>query len=105
MKQTSDTPTPAFTDLRSGKFLFAYNRETVTVEGEEKYQFDAIEVDKPDRDVVIAALLAQRYSLADEIALINNKLSSAPGCDEEYGAYLQFRAETKSIVDTSIAQG
>jgi oligoendopeptidase F len=105
MRNSSDAPMPTFTDLKNGKFLFAYDRETVIIEGKEQYQFDSVETDRPERDAAISALIALKYSIADEIALINNRLSGGATELAEYETYRQFREEVKNKVDLSIANG
>jgi hypothetical protein len=105
MRNTSDAPMPVFTNLKNGKFLFTYNRLTEIVDTIAVHQFDAIEIDKPDRDSAISALITNRYSIADEIALINNRLSGGSTELAEYESYHQFRIDIKNTVDLSIANG
>lgn len=94
---------PAFTDLKNGKFLFTYNRETIMVEGKEQHQFDAVELDKPERDSAIFALIGLKYSVSSEIALINNRIIGDAEDIVMFDAYQQFRNDVKAIVDLSIA--
>jgi len=84
--------------------MFTYaHRLTVEPDGHESHEFEHITIDAPTRDRAIAGLVARRFTLADEIALINNKLSAQPGADSEYDSYMSYRAECHAIADASIA--
>jgi len=50
MKQSSDFIMPEFYDLRNGKYLFCYNRETITEDNNSINKFNCIEVDRCDKE-------------------------------------------------------
>lgn len=99
----SDQKLDAFVDLLNGLFMFTYNHHLVIEpDGHESHEFNHITIDAPTRERAVAGLVALRFTLADEIALINNKLSGHQGADEEYNAYMAYRDECKLTADRSI---
>lgn len=100
MKANSNTPPDSFIDL-GGRGLFNYNITTrVTEEGETEYIYDSIKIEEPfSRDAIIRALIKERYSIDDEVALINN-YNSGTG-QIEYDEYQNYRTQVKTIVDAA----
>lgn len=107
MRQSCLERQPALVDLRNSKFQFIYNQEEVTKpdpDGTLKtfWEYDYIEVTGCEEAIIIAALIHQRYSLDDEIALINNfNLATEVGI-AEYNTYQEYRVLIKELVKTTL---
>ena len=102
MKANSNTRPEAFITSKE-KTLFNYNIVETTkeeIDGSERqsFDYDCVEIEGTvTRDKLIIALIQDRYSKNDEIALLNNKMI---GKDlNEYDEYQAYRAEVKLIVD------
>lgn len=101
--EQSDYRIDSFVDLKNGSYMFTYDHcLSINLDGHKLHKFNYITVDSPTRDKAIAGMVALRFTYADEIALINNKLSEKEGSDDEYGAYLAYRDECKLTVDKSL---
>jgi hypothetical protein len=103
MKVTSDHQPVKAQSLGTGKgYLIAFNVQQVEIEGETKFQFDAVKVNKLDRAEIIQAIIRTRYqSIDDELALINNRTLSAEK-EAEYQEYQTFRTFAKTTADEAI---
>lgn len=107
MRQSCLERQPALVDLRNSKFQFIYNQEEVTKpdpDGALKtfWEYDYIEVTGSEEAIIIAALIHQRFSLDDEIALINNyNLGTQVGIIE-YNTYQEYRSTIKELVKTTL---
>lgn len=107
MRQSCLERQPALVDLKNGKFQFIYNQEEVTKpdpEGALKtfWEYDYIEVTGCEEAIIIAALIHQRFSLDDEIALINNFNLGTQAEIDEYNTYQQYRSSIKELVKTTL---
>ena len=101
--EQSDYRIESFVALNNGLYMFTYDHCLgISQDGHELHKFNYITIDSPGRDRAIAGMVALRFTYADEIALINNKLSAKENAEEEYAAYLAYRDECKLIVDKSL---
>ncbi|MFZ4705420.1 MAG: hypothetical protein ACOYMF_05370 [Bacteroidales bacterium] len=114
MKSNSDIQPKAFLYLGVGKYHVNFGVEQVTVPNpdlstRQAFSYDSVEVygepvnaagdAKPEYDVIIAGIIADRYSIADELALINNFL--ADDSVDEYQAYQKWRRVAKHIANSA----
>lgn len=96
MKTQSTKQLPTYE--RVGQYYRIHFNETIdqTEEGDTLYSYDTAKVSVlATRSQRIEALMATRYSIAEEIATINNK-DEHP---DEYQAYQDFRDLCKQIAD------
>jgi hypothetical protein len=75
------------TDLMTGKTRTQYEYQEAVVEGE------------VTRDKLIRAQLAAQYSIEDEIAMLNNKISDPVKYAAEYTTYQTVREKAKTNAD------
>jgi len=105
MKGNSDTY-PAQFQKRNSKTQFCFN--VVPVEKQDmdgatrkSYDYDYIVFEgDSNRDKLIDAVIADRYSKSAELAMINNEMAT-PGMTE-YVEYQAYRAEAKRIVGDAL---
>lgn len=84
-----------WTDLGYG-FNFNYNIQ----QENENYSYDSVFVNKKERNLLIQSLIHSKYSVDDEIALVNNY--NAGLNVDKYNDYQLFRNECKKIVNNTI---
>lgn len=99
----SDHKLEPFIPFGLGQWMFTFSHKRKLEDNAYIHEFDHIIIDAQSRDRAIAGLVARRFTFADEIALINNKLSAQTGADEEYNSYMLYREECKSLADLSIS--
>jgi len=107
MKQNCLERQPAIVDLKNGKFQFIYNQIEVVKQNPDgtsftSYDYDYVEVDANDEDVIISTLIHNQFTLDDEIALINNYLAGGQQAIDEFNDYQSFRASIKTLVKTTL---
>lgn len=89
---------PQSVEFLGNRYRLNYNVEQVLdTDNTELFQWDSIEVQSLKKGVVVAQLIRQRYSLDNEIALINNYNLNMALYEQEYQQYQQYRDECKSI--------
>ena len=97
MKANSNNHPGEFTKSR-GKRFFNFNiiqSEKTDEHGTRTvFDYDQVEIAGTDKNSKIRAIIRDKYSIDDEIALINNKLKNKD-IDSEYDEYQTFRAATK----------
>ena len=103
-------------DQSRGKNLVRFNFQEIAREDEGKQtvkiQFDQVYIDGPvTRGAIIRAIIADRYSLMEEFAAINNVLgdmatgkSIAQNRLMEYSDYQAYRAQAKIWADEILAE-
>ena len=105
MKANSDNRPETFVKSRN-KLFFNFNiieSEKTDEHGTRTvFDYDSVEVENQDRDSIIKAIIRDRYSIDDEIALINNKFKAADKEDPEHDAYQAFRYDVKQIAITAL---
>lgn len=97
MKTNSKRAPERLLDLGNGQHHINYNvTEGVDENGEPDFNYDTAVVNgEPNYNNTVAAILADRYSLPDEMAMINNFLA---GEDiEEYQEYQHYRRRAKAV--------
>lgn len=100
MKSNSNTRPERFIDL-GGRYLFNFNIiESVTESGGTSYDCECVEIKSATKDEIVKAIIHDRYSIDDEIALVNNY--NAGLHIDEYNAYQDYRTEAKRIANESI---
>jgi len=100
MKANSDNHPGDFTKSR-GKLFFNFH----VIESEKTdehgtrtvFDYDFVEVKDENRNSIISAIMRDKYTIDDEIALINNKAENG-NIDLEYDKYQAFRDEVKLMV-------
>jgi len=107
MKANSNDNPGIFTHSR-GKLFFNFNiveAEKTEEDGSTRVVFDYeyIEVRSKDHGDIIEGVIRDKYSMSDEIALINNNADGTAAHLAEYQAYLGFRQSVKGLTKESLA--
>ena len=99
MKANSNNHPGEYTKSR-GKLFFNYNiieSEKTDEHGTRTvFDYDCVEVKSKDRDDIIPAIMRDKYSVNDEIALINNKSRGEEKDIIDYDDYQAFRVQAKA---------
>jgi len=97
MKTNSDVKPKQIYPLGDGTYHFNYNIEKVTTQDEqgerESYNCDTIHVNKIDYATIVATMIAERYSVSDELALHRQREEKV----EEFQEYFDYCEECKAI--------
>jgi len=100
MKANSNHNPGTFTESRE-KIHYNYNivqSEKTDEHGTRTvFDYDYVEVKSKSKADIIKAVMADKYSLEDEIALINNKLGGKAEHLIEYDAYTAVRDSIKTL--------
>lgn len=96
-----ETP-PKFYDFGKTKQV-NYNVSEKEQEGVLTYEYNVLTVDSLDYDHIVRKLMAEKYSIEDEIALINNHISDAEAYAASYQEYQQYRSECKTLATQIIS--
>lgn len=103
MKASSNERPPSSIDL-GGRTQFNFDIEEIATDEGPMYQYRYVIVKGiATRAAIIRSLIAEDYSLEDEIALINNHNSDPIAYETEYTNYQNLRAECK-IIATQLTQ-
>ena len=95
-KSISAEMPPKFYDFGKTKQV-NYNVSKKEREGIVVYEYDTVTVDKLDYSHIIRKLIAERYSIEDELALINNHIADPAMYEGRYNEYQSYRAECKLL--------
>ena len=95
-KSISAEMPPKFYDFGKTKQV-NYNVSEKESEGIVMYEYDTVTVDKLDYSHIIRKLIAERYSIEDELALINNHTADPEVYEGRYNEYQSYRAECKLL--------
>lgn len=98
MKTQSKEPIQPILAIGGGKFYFHFNIEQKQDEEHgEYYQADTVEVGDISYDTLVEALIRTRYSLSNEIAMINNRIAEPDNLEKlaEFEAYQAWRLKAK----------
>lgn len=103
MKTSSNVRPQQIYPLGDDTFHFNYNIEEVFVEneeGEETKSFicDTVHVSKVDYGTIVSAMIAEKYSLIEEIAINRQRDSKL----QEFQQYFDYCENCKSIVRESL---
>jgi len=100
MKANSNNHPGTFTESREN-LQYNYNiiQSEVTDEQGTRtvFNYDYVEVKSKSKTDIIKAVMRNKYSLEDEIALINNKLGGKAKHLIEYDAYTAVRDSVKTL--------
>ena len=66
------------------------------------YEADIVNVPRITKDEIIKSLIKQRYTLDDELAILNNKETCEERYILEYEEYKQFRLQCKQLAEEII---
>ena len=102
MKAQSNIKPNTIQDLGNNTYYFNYNVEFVN----NMWMYDSILLKMPvSKDAIITALIREKYTLDDELAITNNRMSvfdanllpkeKEDEYSREYYAYQQYREECK----------
>ena len=94
MKSESNIRPLALLPLGNGFYHLNYNVIEVEIEGQVQYQYDSIYVDTKDRDRLVEALIAERYSLQNELKILYR------GTDEEKAEHERYVQWCKDYIDS-----
>lgn len=99
MKSNSNRKPPAILPLGDGTYHFNYNvkKTFVEVEGSDKkranYDYDTLHVADASYAGIVSAMIAERYSVSDELALHRQRDVKV----EEFREYFDYCEECKDI--------
>jgi hypothetical protein len=97
MNAHSNERPPKMADL-GGRTLYSYDVVEVVENELISFRYKTLTVNGPvNRDKLIRALVSEKYSLEDEIALINNYLTAPAMHEQEYNQYQIYRNTCKTI--------
>ena len=99
MKANSNHYPESYIDL-GGMGYFNYNIKATTISGITSYDYDCIEIPIFDKSSIIEGIIREKYSLSDEIGLINNFNNRL--YVDEYNLYQIERKLAKIIADQHI---
>ena len=75
----------------NGKYEIIYNTNVIESDGAVSYESEKVIVDRIDYGQIVSAIIHEKYSVDDEIALRNNYTSSSKAAEwVEYQAYREF---------------
>jgi len=95
MKSNADQQPDRIYSIGENKYHFVFNLEAIEIEGRASFNYDVVEINSTDYEEIVRALIADKYSQADETALINN--FNADKSVEEYVNYQHYREVCKLI--------
>jgi predicted DNA repair protein MutK len=98
MKTQSKEPIQPILAIGGGKFYLNFNiGQKQDEEHGEYYEADTVEVSDTNYDTLVEALIRTRYSLSNEIAMINNRIAFPADTDKtaEFEAYQAWRIMAK----------
>ena len=100
MKSQTSEPSLGFKVIGS-RVLFYWNEVEKTVNDTTVYEYDFAEWKVMDsRNTVVEKIIASKYTIAEELATINNKEDEPT----EYSAYMAFREFAKTSAAAWIAE-
>lgn len=89
---------PIGVEWLGNRFRLNFNiQEKADEAGGNYFEFDSIEVPELIKGVIVAALIRLRYTLDDEIALINNYNLDSAAYQVEYDEYQTYRGQCKTL--------
>ena len=104
MKSNSNIKPEKSVYIGNGKWHYNYNIVEVEREGETFYDYDQITLrQKPEYDVIVPAIIREKYSECDEMAIINKYNAFGLGLHQDikaidnYKAFLVFVENVKKI--------
>jgi hypothetical protein len=103
MKAQADNR-PETTVKSNGKIQYNFNIKAVEKVDELKgtthtvFEYEYVEVENTDRNTLVRAMMKDKYSIEDELALINNKFKGDPNGNIEYEDYQTYRQNVKLLV-------
>ena len=105
MKTNSDVKPKQIYPLGDGTFHFNYNIEEVTVENEEgketkSFICDTVHVSKVDYGTIVSAMIAEKYSLIEEIAINRQRDSKY----QEFQQYFDYCESCKNIARNALVE-
>ena len=102
---------PAESYTCNGKTVFPFNivesqvADSMTGKTRTQYEYDEMRVEgEVTRDKLIAAGIAARHSVEDEIATINNFLEDKVAYGPEYQEYQEFRRGVKEMTTLVVSR-
>lgn len=102
MKSNSNRKPLALLPLGDGTYHFNYNikKSFVKIEGDDKksasYDYDTLHVTDATYAGIVSAMIAERYSVSDELALHRQRDVKI----EDFAAYSEYCEECKTIART-----
>ena len=103
MKVNANHHPTSFTESREHIFhnyniVESQKTDEMTDETRTVFDYDSVKVKSKSKEDVIKAVMSENYSLEDEIALINNQLTSdvSEEHNQEYAEYQAKRDQVKS---------
>lgn len=80
-------------------FLLSFNIEEVNKNDENGFEYDTVLVTEVSKPAIVEALIRQRYSLNDELALLRQRTSKKT----EFAEYNDFAEAAKAAADEILA--
>ena len=102
MRNNSDIRPDTFIDL-GGRYMFNFDvAERTNDDGQVSFDFQSVIIPLKEKDEIVKAIIHDRYTLDDEIALVNN--FNAGANIDEYNLYQSYRTYAKSIANAAIQE-
>lgn len=102
MKAQSAINPPSYENL-GNRFRLNFNVQEKVDEDEEMFfEFETLEVPEIKKSAIVAGLIRRKYSIDDEIALINNHEIDKTTYSVDYQEYQDYRVECKTIANDYI---
>jgi len=95
-KSISAEMPPKFYDFGKTKQV-NYNVSERECEGVVMYEYDTVTIDKLDYSHIVRKLISERYTIEDELALINNYIADPAMYEDRYNEYQSYREECKLL--------
>lgn len=102
-KSISTEMPPKFYDFGKTKQV-NFNVAEKEQEGVVMYEYDTVTVGKLDYSHIVRKLISERYSIEDELALINNHIADPEMYADRYTEYQSYRAECKLLATQIISE-
>jgi len=99
MKANSNQYPESYIDLGKRGY-FNYNIKATTISGVTSYDYESIEIPYFDKSSIIEGIIREKYSLSDELSLINNFNDGL--YVDEYNQYQIEKKKKKIIADQHI---
>ena len=97
MKQSSDTRPNNIVKVAANKWHINYNIEEEVIEDKSMFTFDYVKVHKLTKNVIVNAIIRNKYSRSEEFAILRKQLNNEN--TEQFTEYNEFINNTKLIVE------
>jgi hypothetical protein len=107
MKTQSKEPILPIQAIGGGKYYFHFDIEQKQDEEHgEYYEADTVTVADAGYDTLVEAVIRTRYTLSNELAMINNRIAEPENAEKlaEFEAYQQWRVKAKAEAASALIE-